>query len=116
MISGPDVRFIESRMRMGRVWRYVGTAALVVIAGFAGYLFAAVPLLINPFHAIEQIEADAVPNGTMVLMAAMTPLVFLALLFLMAVFVLFVFIAFANERRLLGIIDALRGRGDETRD
>ena len=77
MISEAEIGFLERRGRFIRMWRYAGARALAVLVGFTCYLFVANPLLINPFHVMKQIEADAIPNSTMVLMAAMMPIVFL---------------------------------------
>ena len=108
MNSDADGTFIKRRGSLIRIWRYVGTAALLVIVGFSCYLFVFNPLLINPFHVMKLIEADAIPDSTLMVMAAMMPVVFLAVMFIMAVSVLFVFAAFSNERRLLEIIRKLR--------
>jgi len=111
LISEAEIGLLERRGRLIRMWRYAGAAALAALVGFSCYLFVTNPLLINPFHVMKQIEADAIPDSTMVLMAAMMPIVFLVLMSVMVVLVLFAFAAFSNERRLLEIISKLRNDG-----
>ena len=56
----------------------------------------------------DQIEADAIPQSTLLIMAAMMLLV----MFVMMALVVFVYAAFANERKLLAIIQKLRDKKD----
>lgn len=111
MLFDAELKYIDRRTRLIRIWRYVGLAVLLILVLFTCYLFLNSPLLINPFHVTEQIEAGAIPQSTLLIMAAMMPLV----MFVMVVLVVFPCAAFAIERKLLAIIQKLRDRKDHGR-
>ena len=79
--------------------------------GFGVYMFVTNPLMVNPFHVLEQLEADAIPYSTLVVMAGMMPLLFLLALLILTALIVFVFAAIANERRYHAIIRKLGGAG-----
>ena len=115
MLFDAELKYIDRRTRLIRIWRYVGLAVLLILVLFTCYLFLNSPLLINPFHVTEQIEAGAISQSTLLIMAAMMPLVMLLVMFVMVVLVVFLYAAFANERKLLAIIQKLRDKKDHGR-
>ncbi len=80
---------------------------LIAVLGLIAWLFVTNPLLVNPSMVVSRLEADTLETPTLMLMAAMTPWLFLMCLILLAVVILFAFTAVANERRLIQIIDDL---------
>lgn len=111
-MTAPDgERFIAKRRSLLKAWRYVGPLLLVSIAGLAAYLYLNTPLMIDPFAVIAAVEAGAIGDSTLQLMAVFVPLLFLAVCFLLVVLVVLMYAAFANEKKYLAILDRLpRGR------
>jgi len=78
--------------------------------GVRGYLLLRRPLLANPFHLMHELQHHAVSEATLVVLAAIGSLMVLATGVLLLVIVAFAFAAMANERRLVAMVDRLRGR------
>jgi len=104
-LSEEDQRFLTKRIRLLQTWRYVGAILLFMSVGLGMWLFLSKPLLSNPFVVMTQLENDAVPQATMVLMAAMLPVVVLMCIVLTIMILVFVFSAFSNEKKYLAIIN-----------
>lgn len=112
-MTGPgNERFIAKRRSLLKAWRYVGPLLLVLIAGLATYLYLKTPLMINPFALVTAIEAGAIEDSTLQLMAVFVPLLFLVVCFLLVVLVVLMYAAFANEKKYLAILDRLPGGRD----
>lgn len=109
LLSETEAKLIERRSRLIRIWPYAGTASLAGVVIMAGYLIVANPLLINPFYVIAQIEADSIPQSTLLLLAVIAPLAVLLSLLILVVMIAYVFAAMGNEKRLIAIVDRLRG-------
>ncbi len=107
VLSESEAEFIDRRSRLIRLWPYAGAASLVVIASLAGYLLVFRPLLINPFYVLQQVEADSIPDATLLLMAAITPLAILCSLLVLLAVIALAFAGFANERKLITLIKKL---------
>lgn len=100
--------FLEKRRSLVPLWRYAGAVMLLMILGFAAYLFVRVPLFINPFKTIEELEAGTLTESTLVILAAMAPVLFGAMLVLLLGLVAIIYAAIGHEKQYLAIIDDLR--------
>lgn len=99
--------FLKKRRRMTRFWPVVGTLLLAGVLSFLVWMFLKKSLLVNPFEVTSRIDAGTLENSTVILMAGMLPVVFLACFLILIVVVLFAFSAFSNERKYQRIIDGL---------
>ena len=108
MMDEKDIEFIRQRERLARWWNPVGYIILAVFIGMVIWLFIRTPNFINPFHVIEQLKAGTIPQGTLVVMAGMLPIMVLGLFLVCCTVIGFVFVAFANERRYLRIIEKMK--------
>jgi hypothetical protein len=100
-------RFLARRRRLTRFWPLGGTALLAMVLALLIGLYLRVPLLVDPFAVAEQLHAGSIEEATLLLMAALLPLLSLACFLLLVALILFMFAAFANERRYLRAIDSL---------
>ncbi len=99
--------FLSKRRRQVRYWQFVGALLIVIPLGLLAWLYVRMPLLANPFEVASRINSEAIPATSLVLMAAMLPMVVLLCFFLVLVVVIFVFSAFSKEKIYLRIIDSL---------
>ncbi|GAB3376138.1 hypothetical protein NCG89_11820 [Spongiibacter taiwanensis] len=99
-MSEAELRFLRRRGALVSAWPWVGSACLLGLIALAAVLFWRVPQLVNPWFVFDQINADALPESQMILMAAMLPVVLL----LLGVLVLTLFACLSNERRLLAML------------
>ena len=111
-LSPQQRAFLDKRRHLIRLWRYVGVAVLLVVLGFVTYLAIRTPLLINPFEAISRIEAGTLPESTLVIMAAMLPVMFPAALILLLALVAAMYAAIGNEKKYLAMIEDLVASDD----
>lgn len=107
-LSQAELLFVDKREKFAKHWPAFGFGILFVLAAFASWLWLKVPHLINPWIVGVGLEKGTLPDSTIVLMAAMLPIVMLFLLVFAGAVVLLAFVAFSNERRL---IQLLRGEG-----
>ena len=112
MIDEKDLEFIKKRSFFVRWWNVVGSIMLAVLGVMALWLFVKVPNLINPLHVIEQLKAGTLQQSSLVVMAAMLPIVVLGLLLVCCAVIGFSFAFFSNERRYLRIIGKIQKLGD----
>jgi len=112
-ITEKDVQFIEKRRRLIRWWNLVGTMTFAGLVAFVAWMFWSLPRLINPLHVVGELQAGAIPGSTLEIMAALLPMVVLAIFFVLAVMIGFAFAAIGNERRYLKMIDQLRAEVDD---
>lgn len=110
MLTAVEERWLDRRRRLVRLWPWVGSGMVVMIVGFWGYLLLRRPLLANPFHLMHELQHHAVSEATLVVLAAIGSLMVLATGLLLLVIVALAFAAMANERRLIAMVDRLRGR------
>jgi hypothetical protein len=107
-LKATDSIFISRRSSLVRYWPVAGSVLLLMLTGLGGWLWIDVPWLINPWEVMEALEAGELPESTLILMAMLLPVVMLACLVFSVLFVLLAWLGFANERRLLEIIDRLQ--------
>jgi len=105
------VKFLKKRRRLARFWPVIATLLLMGILAFVVWLFLKNPLLVNPFEVASRLDAGTVESSTLILMAGMLPIMFLACLLILIVVILFGFTVFSNEKKYLEIIDRLLNEG-----
>lgn len=110
MLNDKDERFLADRQWRSRFGRPAMIVVAVLWAGaWLGFVLG-VPLLANPVRVIEQLRADQLEPGTVLLLAAMCPVLFTLVGLLVLVFLLLAFSWTGMERRYLRLIQELRGR------
>ena len=103
-LSQAESLFVEKREKLTRLWPTFGFGTLIVLAAFAFWLWVEVPHLINPWGVGVSLEKGTLPESTMILMAAMLPIVMLFLIAVAGAIVILAFVAFSNERRLIQLL------------
>lgn len=107
-LKATDSTFINRRSSLVKYWPVAGSLLLLMLFGLGGWLWIDIPWLINPWEVMQALEAGKLPDSTLTLMAMMLPVVMLACLVFSVLFVLLAWRGFANERRLLEIIERLQ--------
>jgi hypothetical protein len=108
-LSERDARFVEQRRTLSRRWRFAGWFLCAAIAAVLGFLFLKSPLLVAPWEVVARLRTESLPLTTLQTMALMLPITFLGCFVLLVAVVAFQFAAFANEQRLIDVIDTLQG-------
>ena len=116
MLDKKDLDFLKKRSFFARWWNVVGSVMLAVLGGMGLWFFIRVPNFINPLHVIEQLQSGTLQQSTLVVMAAMLPIVVLGLLLVCCTVIGFGFAVFANERRYLRIIAKIQESGDRSQN
>ena len=119
--SEKDARFLGKRRKLVRWWNLVGSMTFAGLVVFVAWMFWAHPRLINPIHVVGELQAGSISQATLEIMAAMLPMIVLAIFFVLVVMIGFAFAMIGNERRYLRIIDRLTSSSesateDETGD
>lgn len=104
-LSEAESSFVAKRSRLNRHWPWAGSILLVLIIALAGWLWVSVPHLVNPWAATAGLRSGTLPDSTITLMAAILPIVMLTFLVFVVIMVVLMFVAFANERRLIRLIN-----------
>ncbi|MEW5802851.1 MAG: hypothetical protein AB1847_12195 [bacterium] len=115
MLTEAQVRYISKRSRLNRAWPWVGSLSLAAFIGFCLYFSFRYPLLANPYHVIDLIKKGSLANSTLLLLAAICPVMVITCGFLLLAMFLFLFAVMHNERKLLKIIAAIM-QNDDKRD
>ena len=114
MLTEKEEKYISQRRFFTKLGPWVGTILLFIIIIFWGYLFLNTPLLVNPFHALNQIEKGEMSESSFIILATMGSIAFLIIGFLLLVFIVATFfVGMTNERKLIAIIDVLRKKGNK---
>lgn len=111
-LTAEDRVYLARRERLLRYWPVAGGTLLCLLAGLGLYLWLEVPYLVNPRALGVAIETGRLAESTVLFMAALVPVLFVALLASAVLVVLLLFVVAANERRLL----AMLRRGADRRD
>jgi hypothetical protein len=104
-LSDADRAFLDRRRKLLTLWPWTGAGMIAGILGFATWLWMAVPLMINPWATIAAIESGRLEETTLTVMAVMLPILMLACLGVMVVLIGLLFAVFANERRLISLVE-----------
>jgi hypothetical protein len=112
MLTPEQEKYLVKRTALQKIWPWAaGLLVLIWVGGMAAF-FLRLPLLANPFLMIERLESGGVPSSSLVVYAAMVPLLFHFIGFLMAVLILFMVDRMLGEKKLLEIVRRLReGQG-----
>jgi len=106
-LTPSDQAFIEKREKRARAWPWLGSSALVMVAGYAAWLWVKTPQLIDFRWVVAQLEAGTLAESTLLVMAGMLPIVMSAFLVFAFLVVLLWFLPFRNERRLILMVREL---------
>lgn len=106
-LNDRNKRFLAKRRRFARSWPLVGTLLLLGISTLLAWLFLRNPLLANPFEVASRLGAETIEQSTLILLAGLLPLMFLACFSILFIMILFGFTVFSNEKKYLKIIDSL---------
>ncbi|WP_116474937.1 hypothetical protein [Zobellella maritima] len=104
-LSPEESLFVARRAALTSHWPWVGGVLLLLVIAFAAWLWWSVPHLINPWAVTADLQSGALSDTTIPLMAALLPVVTLTFLVFVALTIVMAFAAFANERRLIDIIN-----------
>ncbi len=107
-------QFLARRRKLVRWWPPVGVAMLLVLVGFAGWLWFTQPLMVNPNEMARRLISGDIDDGTLVILAGMVPLLLWGCLIVTAGLVLLGFSVTAAERRYLAALDDKGGSGRTT--
>lgn len=113
-----DHQFLSKREKFVKAWPWLGGALIVGLLGYVGFLWFTKPLLANPIYVLEQLQQDAIPDATLVLMAGMLPEAILMCFGLAAALLAFSFSVMATEKRYLRLIAQLQrdsGKSEQER-
>lgn len=104
-LSPEESLYIARRASLIRHWPWVGSILLLLVIAFTAWLWWSVPHLINPWAVTADLRSGTLTDAGILLMAALLPVVTLSFLVFVALTIVLAFAAFANERRLLDIIN-----------
>jgi hypothetical protein len=108
MLTPAQETYLAKRISLQKIWPWAAGFLTLIWTGGMAWLFLRLPQIANPFLMLEQLEADAVPAASLVVYAAMLPLLFHTAAFLMLVLVIFLIDRMMGEKKLLGIVSRLR--------
>jgi len=112
MLTPEQEKYLARRSSRQKIWPWAGGLLALIWLGGMAALFLRLPLLANPFHMLEQLEANRVPASSLVLYSGMLPLLFHMAAFLMLVLIVFFVDRMLGERKFLAIVSRLReGQG-----
>lgn len=103
-----DHQFLSKREKFVNAWPWLGGALIVLMLGYVGFLWFTKPLLANPVYVLEQLQQNAIPEATLVLMAGMLPEAILMCFGLAGALLAFSFSVMATEKRYLRLIAQLQ--------
>ncbi|GHA15101.1 hypothetical protein [Oceanisphaera arctica] len=104
-LSPEESLFIARRSWLSNNWPLVGKTLLVLVLTLTAWLWTSTPHLVNPWAVAADLQSGALPDASIPLMAALLPMMTLTLLLFIALAIGLAFSAFANERRLIRIIN-----------
>ncbi|MHA7815007.1 MAG: hypothetical protein ACX93N_00900 [Pseudohaliea sp.] len=103
-LTPSEAAFLRRRERLLRYWPWAGGGLLWLLGCLLLWLWLEVPYLVNPRALALAVEGGELPEATILVLATMLPVVFLALLITVAVFLVLLFAVFGRERRLLRLL------------
>lgn len=111
-----DHQFLSKREKFVKAWPWLGGTLILFMLGYVGFLWFTKPLLANPLYVLEQLQQDAIPTSTLVLMAGMLPEAILMCFGLAGALLAFSFSVMATEKKYLRMIAQLQretGKNEE---
>ena len=107
-LTPKEQAFIDRRRKLLKAWPWAGGGALALLAALVTWLWIEVPMMINPWAAMEAVRGGTLEESTLVVMALMLPILVLAVMGVLGVMVALLFVALSHERRLIGMLDRLQ--------
>lgn len=112
MLSARESKLIESRRRLVGPGFYVLMGASLLPIAMWLLFYARAPHLVNPFEVAEALAQGSLEQGTLEVLALLSPVVFAMLVFCLFAALILAAFALRQERRYLDLIDRLsRERG-----
>ena len=99
--------WLASRRRLVRRWPLVGGACALGLIALIAALWWRTPLLLDPWMLAGRLRDGSVDQATLMLLAALLPVVMLVLFGVMFVLLLLLGVGMASERRLLDTVARL---------
>ena len=106
-LTHQELRFVERRRKLVRLWPWAATFNVLLLLGLVIWLRLSHRLLIDPWYVFARLEADAIPETTLTVMAGLTPVAMLTCLVVVAACIILSFSVFWNERKHIAIIRRL---------
>ncbi len=106
-MDGKDMSFLKHRRRLVAHWHIAAFSLVVVWVVFGLSFWVRARNLVDPFYVIKQVETQTLSSSTVELMAVLLPVAFWCILLLLISIIVLVCAAMSNEKKYLGIIDAL---------
>lgn len=107
MMDEQQQLFWERRNRLLNAWKFVGPLLLLSIVGLLLWFYLRNPLLVNPFEIATRLDNETLQQSTLVIMAVMLPIMFLACFVLLLAIIGLMYAAFFNEKKYRQIINKL---------
>ncbi len=106
-LTDGEMVFIERRKKLIKIWPTAGSGLGITMIILTAWLYSKTPLLIDPFTTMHRLSEGSIPETTLMLMAGMLPILFLACLGLLVMLIIFVTVMLHNEKRYLTMIETL---------
>lgn len=107
----PDqLAYIDARRRQIRYWPWMAALLLALIAGFFGWLWQTAPINIDPMRVLDQFRVRTLPEEELILLAARGSLALVTCGLLLVLVLVLITLALWNEKKLIRILDEVRGR------
>ncbi|WP_417616081.1 hypothetical protein [Oceanisphaera sp.] len=104
-LSSEESLYLARRARLIHHWPWMGKILLALVIALTAWLWTSTPHLVNPWAVAADLQSGTLPESSLPLMAALLPMMTLTLLLFIVLAIGLAFSAFANERRLIRIIN-----------
>jgi len=104
-LSNQDLKFLAFRRKVVKLWPIVGSLLSFVLLCLFLWLFFQKNSSINPWVVLARLKANAIDQKSLILTAALYPIVFLMAFFILFFLLVLSFIVNSNEKKYLKIID-----------
>jgi hypothetical protein len=108
MLSKSQIKLIEKRIALGKIWPWF---AWILLLGWGGawiYSFYRIPIIANPFYVLEKLETNQIEHSTLIVLSGICPLLFNTIGFVFLVLIILFIDRMLTEKKFLEIIDILR--------
>lgn len=103
-----QIAYIEQRRRQIRYWPWMAAVLVALLLAAYAWLWRTAPINLNPELVLQQFHTRLISDEELILLAARGTLALVGCGLFMLVLVFLISLALWNERRLIGMIDALR--------